>query len=199
MSRHQTWMINQIFFFRKISLSTKSGSRHDLVAVTISPAVLNTLSIGTDVPGILSNDIATAESRGNVSLLSLHHSNGFSVTGMLSHLYCLISLLTLSFILRPGVAETTYTSPKKSSIAVVLTGLGGSWLDSMGSAGSACLRSSASEMNETKNVLYNSRPMHEKTTITNGPCWHSKDSDQPGHQSRLIRVLAEHEETLGFS
>ena len=72
-------------------------------------------------------------------------------------------------------------------------------MGSAGTAGSVCLRSSASEMNETKNVLYNSRPMHEKTTITNGTYWHSKDSDQPGHQSRLIRVLAEHEKTLGFS
>ena len=52
--------------FRKINLSTKSGSRHDLVAVTISPAVLNTLSLEMDVPGILCNDIATAESRRNV-------------------------------------------------------------------------------------------------------------------------------------
>lgn len=40
------------FFFKKISLSTFSVARVDLFAVTMSPAVKKSLSLGTEVAGI---------------------------------------------------------------------------------------------------------------------------------------------------
>ncbi len=62
-----------MFIFRKISLLTISGSRQDLVAVTMSPAVLNTLSLGTEVPGILKTDLATLASFGYLKQFTCHH------------------------------------------------------------------------------------------------------------------------------
>ena len=61
-------------------MSTLSGERLALCAVTMSPAVENTLSLGTDVAGIPRKCLANLAKWGNCSSLSFHHTSGFDST-----------------------------------------------------------------------------------------------------------------------
>ena len=47
----QTWIYNFKLFFKKMRMSALPGESVDLFAVTMSPAVEKTLSLGTEVPG----------------------------------------------------------------------------------------------------------------------------------------------------
>ena len=50
--------------FLKKNQHVHSGSKHDLVAATMSSAVLNTLSLGTDVPEMPKIIMASLQNRG---------------------------------------------------------------------------------------------------------------------------------------
>lgn len=76
--------ISKVHLKKNISLSTSSGSRQDRVAVTISPAQLNTLLLGIDVPGIPRNACATIEIFGNLSRWLFHHCNGSAFKAILN-------------------------------------------------------------------------------------------------------------------
>ena len=99
--------IEQTLLLRKISLSTKLGSKHDLVADTMSPAMLQTRSLGTDVPGMLRTCFATLDRKGYLVEFCFHQRKGFSVSGMYGRVrYSRMSLLTLSAIATPDDSET---------------------------------------------------------------------------------------------
>lgn len=61
-------------------MSTFSGERLALCAVTMSPAVENTRSLGTDVAGTPRKDLANLAKWGNWLSLSFHHASGFDST-----------------------------------------------------------------------------------------------------------------------
>ncbi|KAH3894430.1 hypothetical protein DPMN_018587 [Dreissena polymorpha] len=61
-------------------MSTFSGSRQALWALTKSPAVEKILSLGTDVPCITRYLDATCASTGYVFCFSLHHFRGSPYT-----------------------------------------------------------------------------------------------------------------------
>ena len=67
-----------MFFFKIISKSTWIGLKEDLCVVSVSPAVENTLSHGTEVADIPKINIDTIERSGYLWLLACHHNNGFS-------------------------------------------------------------------------------------------------------------------------
>lgn len=101
-----------------MSLSTFSALSALLVAVTMSPAVLNTLSFGTLVDGIPSRFLASLASSGKWDSFVFHHNRGLAFKGMED---CFLKFsssdFTLCAIVFPGVAETIYTSPRSCSIA----------------------------------------------------------------------------------
>lgn len=65
-----------------MSLSTFSALSALLVAVTMSPAVLNTLSLGTLVDGIPSRFLASLTSSGKWDSFVFHHIRGLAFKGM---------------------------------------------------------------------------------------------------------------------
>ena len=69
---HFLAFMHHIFFFNKSSLSTRCHFKHDLLAVTISPAVENTRPLGTLVAGIDKSDFATVDNSGNCSSCNRH-------------------------------------------------------------------------------------------------------------------------------
>lgn len=106
--------ISKVHLKKNISLSTSSGSRQDRVAVTISPAQLNTLLLGIDVPGIPRNACATIEIFGNLSRWLFHHCNGSAFKAILNlDLYLSTSSWNQKYSF---LALTINTSPKRSSI-----------------------------------------------------------------------------------
>lgn len=108
-----------IFFFKNIRISTFSGSSWDLWAVTMSPAVENTRSLGTGVAGMERYALASWDSKGYWERLSLHHFRGQLVSGIeASLLYISISLSTPCMDWSAGSAENE--SPSRSSSAVLL-------------------------------------------------------------------------------
>jgi len=71
-----------IFFCKNISLSTFSAKRRDLLAVTMSPAVEKTRSLGTDVPWTARLRWANLAMCGYLCSLLFHHASGSSSTEM---------------------------------------------------------------------------------------------------------------------
>jgi len=65
-----------MLFFKKISKSTWVGLKENICVVSMSAAVENTFSIGTEVAVILPKNIDTVERCG--FLLARHHINGFN-------------------------------------------------------------------------------------------------------------------------
>ena len=67
---------SDMFFFRKISMSTNSGLKEALVGPTMSPAVENDLSDATEDPCVGSKSFANAESRGYLDSDNLQNNRG---------------------------------------------------------------------------------------------------------------------------
>ena len=70
-----------MFFFKIISKSIWNELKEDLCVVSVSPAVENTLSHGTEVADIPQINIDRVERSGYLRLLACHHNNGFNSRG----------------------------------------------------------------------------------------------------------------------
>ena len=110
-----------IFFFKNISWSTCSGSKTLLCVVTMSPAVLNTLSAGTLVAGIQRYLLAMVDNNGSSSSWALHQFIALSVRARAGlRLYLVTSSLALSSF------EASFfgvkVSPNRASMAFFFAG-----------------------------------------------------------------------------
>ena len=72
---------NAMFFFKNINMSTFSGDSAERWAVTMSPAVEKTRSLGTDVPWAVRYSLANLARRGKDCSCSLHHARGLEDKG----------------------------------------------------------------------------------------------------------------------
>ena len=104
---------NSAFLFKNSKESTFSGLREFLNLVTVSPTVENNLSLGVEVAGIQSNDLATLDRCGNWDSFCFHHSKGCA-----SHGIGFSAKYSVSWVSHPSSMESSFSSPSKISIAV---------------------------------------------------------------------------------
>lgn len=133
-----------MFFCKKISMSTFSGERRERLALTISPAVENTLSLATEVPGTQRYLLACFETQGNLCWCNFHHWNG--LPSIWSDSAALYNATSPSMVAERGLgccSPVVKSSPNRSDIAVFFWGGGNA--DAEGrfssSSSSACVPS----------------------------------------------------------
>ena len=129
-------LVSLKFFFKKIKWSTCWGSRQDLVAVTMSPAVEKTRSEATELACAQRYTFTSLDNKGNFNWFVFQYCKGLALEGSLfSHLYMFISLSISSCFDRGGstleISMSSSSSIKKLRADFCLFGGGAGSCDSV--------------------------------------------------------------------